>query len=66
VRSFDKQSYYVHDHYFLVKYKGQKIKINDVRITKVGVQRSDHLVIEINMNIKTYLETKQTRKEGRK
>jgi hypothetical protein len=35
VRIFDNQSH-AHDH-FLVKYKGKKIKINDARVTRVGV-----------------------------
>jgi hypothetical protein len=59
VSNFDKQSY-AHDH-LLVKYNGQKIKINDARVTRVGVQ-SDHLVIELNMKIKTWRPSKQGRK----
>jgi hypothetical protein len=50
VSNFDNKSY-AHDN-FLVKYKGKKIKINDVRVTRVGVQ-SDHLMIELKMKIKT-------------
>jgi hypothetical protein len=59
VSNFYKQSY-AHDH-FLVKYKGQKIKINYVRVTIVGVQ-SDHLTIELNMKIKTSRSSKQRRR----
>jgi hypothetical protein len=59
VRNFDNKSC-AHDH-FLVKYKGQKIKINDVRVTRVGVQ-SDHLAMELKMKIKTWRPSKQGRK----
>jgi hypothetical protein len=60
VSNFDKQAY-AHDH-FLVKYNGQKIKINDARVTRVGVQ-SDHLMIELNMKIKTWRPSKEGRKK---
>jgi hypothetical protein len=59
VRNFDNKSYA--QYHFLVKYNGQKIKINDVRFTRVGVQ-SDHLTIELNMKIKTWRPSKQGRK----
>jgi hypothetical protein len=58
VCNFDNKSY-AHDH-FLIKYKGQKIKINDARVTRVGVQ-SDHLAIELKMKIKTWRPNKQGR-----
>jgi hypothetical protein len=57
VSNFDNRSY-DHDH-FLVKYKGQK-KINVVRVKRVVVQ-SDHLVIELNTKIKTWISSKQGR-----
>jgi ribosomal protein S17 len=59
VRNFDNKSY-AHDH-FLIKYKGQKIKINDVRVTRVAVQ-SDHPAIELKMKIKTWRPNKQGRR----
>jgi hypothetical protein len=59
VSNFDKVSY-AHDH-FLVKYNGRKIKINDVRFTRLGVQ-SDHVVIQLNMKIKTCRSSKQGRR----
>jgi hypothetical protein len=45
----------------MIKYKGQKIKINDERVTRVGVQ-SDHLAIELKMKIKTWRPNKQGRR----
>jgi hypothetical protein len=63
VINFDKQSY-GHDH-FLVKYNGQKIEINESRVTREGVQ-SDYLVLELNMNIKTWRPSKQERKNTKK
>jgi hypothetical protein len=60
VINFDKQSY-GHDN-FLVKYNGQKIEINESRVTRVGVQ-SDYLVIELNMKTKTWRPSKERRKE---
>jgi hypothetical protein len=59
VSNFDNKSY-AHNH-FLVKYNGQKIKINDARVTRVGVQ-SDHLAMELNMKIKIWRPSKQGRK----
>jgi hypothetical protein len=58
VSNFDKLSY-AHDH-FQVKYNVQKIKINDTRVTRVGVQ-SGHLAIQLNIKIKTWRPSKQGR-----
>jgi hypothetical protein len=59
VSNVDNKSY-AHDH-FLFKYKRQKIKINNARVTRVGVQ-SDHLAIELKMNIKTWRPKEQGRR----
>jgi hypothetical protein len=63
VSNFDKQSY-AHDH-FLVKCNNKKIKINDARVTRVGVQ-SDHLAIELNMKINPWRPSKQGRNNKNK
>jgi hypothetical protein len=54
--NFDKLSY-ASDH-CVVSFKGQKIKINDVKVTRLGVQ-SDHLVIQLDMKIKKWKPSEQ-------